>query len=328
MARIDIENIREVDVTVNLEERTFNSETIHPAVKARYVAEGYDQQPKNKAERNAMNAEIFIHNLTIKNEADKIPPFKGWNGLMSSCTSIETEPTAQGNIVRVSISPTRYLLREAMEKVWREGNYTTEQTRELSPDMAGTSLIAPVRIKGEYFLLSQIKGDALGSGQIHAGLVAGGIDAFLLTEDNPLLVTLKKETIEEMGIDLSDLDHSSFIYVVDERKTGQVNFAAVARNVDPQFVFDRYEADTKTRLAAGEKLEVAGLAELPVAGVALVPLKNGELGLGGITCYMPTKDGLVEAPPKDRGIRPYTQATLDYLTKSENVKFLLEKAGF
>jgi len=136
----------------------------------------------------------------------------------------------------------------------------------------------------------------------------------------------RKETIEEMGINLSNLDYSSFVYMVDERETGQVSFAAIAKNTDHCFVLERYEADTKTRLAAGERLEVDGLANLPVAGVALVPLEE-KMGIQNITCYKPTAQGLVETV-EDRVIRPYTQATLDYLTKPRNVKFLLEKAGF
>lgn len=330
MANIGIENIREVQLTVDRDERTFDSETIHPLVREMYLRKGFDRHPKDKAERDTFNTSIRQGNLSLKDalkDADKKPLFKGWNGLMSSCSSIQTEYTDQGNVVKVTIAPTRYLLREAMEAVWMTGSYSPEQTAAMSPDMVGTSLVVPVKVEGQYYILSQIKGDALGSGQIHTGLVAGGVDAKLLSGRDPLLASLRQETLEEMGINLNDLDHGSFVYMVDERETGQVNFAALAKNADYQFILQRYEADTKRRIAAGEKLEVSALANLPVYGIALVPLENGKLGIRNIQCFFPTEHGL-ERKIDDREIRPYTQATIDYLSKAENVRFMLEKAGF
>jgi len=312
MAKIGIENIAEIQLKVLKDERTYNSDSIHELVRKIYEEKGYDSAPKSRKEADELGV-------------------KNFNGLMSSFVSIEVTPQEVGNLVIATIAPTRYLVGQAMRDVMKEAKenniiYTPEVIVDLSPDMANVSLVAPVKINGEYFLLSQIKGRALGSGQVHTGLVAGNINAKYLRYDNPLVATLQNECSEEIGMDLSSLNPSSFVYMVDERETGQVNFAAVAQNVDLGKVLENYEKLTKPKLTEEIKLEVMALATLPVKGLVLTPLEDGSNGLKGVICYFPTKDGL-EKKVEDRGVRPYTQATIDYLSKKENVKFLLEKAG-
>ncbi|RLE45140.1 hypothetical protein DRJ22_05030 [Candidatus Woesearchaeota archaeon] len=312
MAKIGIENIAEIQLKVLKDERTYNSDSIHELVRKIYEEKGYDSAPKSRKEADELGV-------------------KNFNGLMSSFVSIEVTPQEVGNLVIATIAPTRYLVGQAMRDVMKEAKenniiYTPEVIVDLSPDMANVSLVAPVKINGEYFLLSQIKGRALGSGQVHTGLVAGNINAKYLRYDNPLVATLQNECSEEIGMDLSSLNPSSFVYMVDERETGQVNFAAVAQNVDLGKVLENYEKLTKPKLTEEIKLEVMALATLTVKGLVLTPLEDGSNGLKGVICYFPTKDGL-EKKVEDRGVRPYTQATIDYLSKKENVKFLLEKAG-
>ena len=309
MAKIAIENIDDIQLNVLPLERRFDSVgdlAIHPLVKERYVNNGYNLAPKSRQEADARGQKHF-------------------NGLMSSFTRIHNYSDGKRNIVCVDIAPTRYLIGQARRDIVNTNKPDAETIEKLSPDMANVSLIAPIKLNGEYFLLSQIKGKALGSGQIHAGLVAGNIDAKYLRTENPLVAVLQNECSGELGINLSHLNSTSFVFMVDERETGQVNFAAIARNTDHQFVLSRYEADTKIKLAGEDKLEVQGLADLPI-GVALVPLESGELKLREkVTCYKPTSTGLVETR-ETREVRPYTQGTLDYLKKNAN--FLLEKAGF
>lgn len=116
--------------------------------------------------------------------------------------------------------------------------------------------------------------------------------------------------------------------MIDERETGQVNFASVARNTDLNHVLQAYESLTKSKLENNEALEVMALTTLPIAGIALLPLENNKRGLRSIKCYKPTQKGL-NITEEDREVRPYTEATIQYLQENpENVKFLLEKAGF
>jgi len=162
---------------------------------------------------------------------------------------------------------------------------------------------------------------------VHTGLVAGNVDGKYLSLQDPFVTTLQNECSEEVGLDLSFLDRTAAVYLVDERETGQVNFAYLARNVDAQQMLHSYDQSVRGKLARGETLEVMALIAVPLGGAHLEKLETGSLGLKGITTYHPTANGLVEKI-EDRGVRPYTQATLDYLVRPENVRFLLKKAGF
>lgn len=312
MAKIGIENIQEIKLNVLPFERRFDSQgdlVMPPLVAEMYLKQKYDEKPKSKEEAKAKGEKSF-------------------NGLMSSFPRLCVYPQEGKNFVVADIAPTCYLVGQAMRDfVSANPSLSPEEIKKLSPDMANVSLVVPVKIAGNYFLMSQIKGKALGSGEIHAALVAGNVDAQYLSEADPLTATLRGECSEEVGMDLTSLDPTSVVYMVDERETGQVNFAYVARNSDAQMILGAYEASVREKLPKGERLEVMALAELPVGGIALVPLESGSPGLKNITCFFPTEKGL-EEKVEGRGVRPYTQAALDYLSKPENVKFLLEKAGF
>ena len=318
MAHIGIENIREVRLNILPVERLFDSKgdlAVHPRVAEMYAQRGYDNEPKTAEEARARGE-------------------NGFNGLMSSFTRICSYPTKGGNIVSADIAPTRYLIGQALRDLETEDEYVSEAMPQMSPDMANVSLIAPVKIEGAYFLMSQIKGKALGSGEVHAALVAGNINsAYLSAPDSqpdshdPLIATLRGECSEELGLDLSALDPSSVVYLVDERETGQVNFAYTARQADANLILSAYEQSVKQKLHQGEKLEVMALSELPVAGISLIPLENRGYGLKNVVCYHPAPDGLTRKV-EDRFVRPYTVATLNYLREPENVRFLLEQAGF
>jgi hypothetical protein len=307
MAHISITHIEDIQLTILPFERTHESETLHQRVREMYKQKGYELKPRSAAEADARGERSF-------------------NGLVSSFPRITTYNTGRGMFVTADIAPTRYLIGQAMRDVVASEQPATETIRALSPDMANVSLIAPVKHQGDYFLLAQIKGKALGSGQVHTGIVAGNVDDKYLTYPDPLLATLQNECSEELGIDLSYLKSTSFTFMIDERETGQVNFASVAQGVDLTTILDAYEATTKRKLARGEALEVMALTRLPIAGIALVPLE-GTPTLTNIDCYVPTAEGL-KAVPESRGVRPYTEATVAYLQSKQNVHTLLEKAGF
>ncbi|MFP4401263.1 MAG: hypothetical protein ACLFPQ_05250 [Candidatus Woesearchaeota archaeon] len=311
MAKISIENIDEIKVNVIPVERRFDSEgelAIDERIRQIYEDNNYDLRPKTSEEADARGEKHF-------------------NGLMSSAPKIQSYPVNGKNFVTVDIAPTRYLISQAMRDYVKENEVSEKEVQKISPDMTGVSLIVPVKINGDYYLLSQVKGKALGSGQIHAGLVAGNVDAKYLNQPDPLITTLQNECSEELGLNLSYLDSTSFIFLIDERETGQVNFASVAMNADVQEILTAYESMTRQKLKKDEKLEVMGLANLPVAGISLTPLENGSSGVKDITCYMPSSEGLVKLV-EERGVRPYTSATIDYVSEPKNTRFLLEKAGY
>ena len=305
MARIAIENIREIHLTPLPRERdlhTIGIHAIHPTVRRAYREAEYHHRPKSAAEASARGE-------------------KHWNGLNSSFSRIHVQDTDNGAIVRATIVPTRYLFGQAMRDI--AAGYTPEQIQELSPDMANVSLILPVQHNGEYFLLGQIKGKALGEGQIHAAVTAGNVASRYLDQPMPLLAALNSECAEELGIDLTQLHPGSFVYMVDERETGQVNFAATAPIQDLDSVLHIYDTVARSRLAQSESPEVKGLAELPVAGLALVP---AERLARDVRCFYPSPEGLVERI-EDREVRPYTEAVAAYASQPENRRFLLEKVA-
>jgi hypothetical protein len=303
---MNVKKINELRLTVVGSERTFDVQgelALHPEVSSMYVRKGYQDRPKTKEEAQDVGVKAF-------------------NGLQTSFSTIYI----QNGIVWATIAPTRYLIGQAMRDLWKTDRYSAEDAWKMSPHMAGVSLIVPVKIGGEYFLLSQIKGAALGSGQIHAGVVAGGISKKSLDNENPLIYTLVNECSEELGIDLGYLNPSSFAFFVDESPTGQVNFAAVAKKADFNDILSTWEKATTKSLVADTDPEVMGLSALPVEGVAIIPLEKGVNGVEQVECFFPTQHGLEKAR-ETRGLRPYTEYVLEFLGEKENLDHLMQKAG-
>jgi hypothetical protein len=310
MARILVPNISDLKVSVIPIERTVDSIgdlAIDERVSKMYNEKHYDLVPKSSEEAELRGQ-------------------KNFNGLMSSFPRISVYHSDGSNIVSCDIAPTRYLMGEAMRDCIKQTPYSLNEINAMSPNMANVSVIAPFKKDGKYYLLSQIKGKALGSGQIHTGLVAGNVDAKYLYANNPLVEALRNECSEELGMDLSYLNSSSFVFLVDERETGQVNFASVASHVDFDAIMSSYESLTRRKLAQNQALEVMALSTLPIAGLAMTRLENGPGKEMQVTCYKPGSDGLVEVV-ENRGLRPYTYATIEFLSDSRNARFLLEKAG-
>ena len=311
MARVLVHPIEDIGFNVIPHERLYNSTgglSLDRRVREMYEKKQYDTKPKTQ------------HEADIRGEIH-------FNALVTSAPNLHTYPRNGMNYVTVDLAPTRYLIGQAMRDCVARRKYSDEEIEKMSPDMVGVSLIAPVRIKGKYFLLSQIKGKALGSGEIHTGLVAGNVDQKYLSQRNPLVATLKSECSEELGIDLSYLDSTSFLYLFDERETGQINFASVSRNLNIEQILESYEAMSKNKLQKQEQLEVMALSTLPIASLALTPLEDSSSGLTSITSYRPSEGGLVRVI-EDRKARPYSLALVEHLRESDNVRLLLERAGF
>ncbi len=311
MAEVCVKNIGDISVSVIPHERRFNAEgdfALDSRVREMYEAKSYDSHPKTQEEADARGLKHF-------------------NGLVTSVPHLHNYIFDGRNFLTLNLAPTRYLVGQAMRDCVKDGDYSEDEIQIMSPDMLGVSLLVPVKLGGEYFLMSQIKGKALGSGQIHTALVAGNIDAKYLGAPNPLITALQTESSEELGLDLSHMNSTSFIYLLDERETGQINLASVAMNANVVKILNAYESLTQQKLRSEEDLEVMALARLQIAGLALTPLEDGSTGIENIKCFLPSKDGLIESV-ETRPIRPYTEATVQYLSDPENVKFLLEKAGF
>ncbi len=298
MAIVSIGKISSVKVNAISEERGLEGKmAFDKRILDMYKAKGYDGAPKTKEESVARGV-------------------KGFNGLSSSVVELERNNLKYGwENLTVHLAPARYLYSQAMRDYVKENKLGIEEMQRISPKMANVSLLVPIGYGNSYYLLAQVKGEALGQGQILAALAAGGVDAKHLSgEKNPLIAALKAECSEEVGLDLTTVNSESFAFFVDEYELGNVNFAAVAMRVELQQILDAYDKSARAKLANKEKLEVAGLALLPIQGQ-----------LGEVKCFFPSPTGLQEKMEK-REVRPYTLAVREHLANGENLNILLNKA--
>jgi hypothetical protein len=310
MANITQSNIDNIILNIKNEERTVNTtgaQAFDHRLIEMYKRQGYNLKPKNSKEADAMGE-------------------KNFNGLSTSFSNIQVNKENGKKIVTLDIAPMRFLFKKAMEQLNNEQKLSLEQRIGISPQQANVSLIAPFKQNGNYFLLGQVKGKADGSGQIHAGLVAGGIDYSALQTADPMVTALRQECLEELGMDLNSLNSSSFSYILDESELGGLNFGSVASNVDINNILQAYDNSIKNKFLSSE-LEVQALASFPMAGISVIPLENGIRGLNNVDIYLATENG-IQTKKETRGIRPYSESVIDFVQNKKNLYSILEKAGF
>lgn len=309
MAFVRSANLAGIVISKTEAERTFDHPTIDPVVTAMYREKGYDDRPKTAEEATARG-------------------LRDHNGLAVTAQELATKRIEHGDRLVLKLAPTRYLVRQAMADYVLEHEVTDHDLLgQLSPRIMGVSVLAPVRIKGEYFLVGQVKGKALGSGDIHFGYVAGGVRANDLKQDDPLSAALKHQVKDESGIDRDALNLTSFKYIVDERETGQINAGAVATGFDFAYALAKFEEQSKARLAESKSLEVNGFAPVRVQGLSIIPMERGQAGLADITCYLAGPNG-IEQKNENRGIRPYSEAWVGHFADQRNITRFLQHAGF
>lgn len=313
MPKVLFENISEIKLNVIPLERKFNSEgdlSIDSKVRDLYVQKRYDEMPKTEEEADAKGLNTF-------------------NGLTSSFPRISCYSDGKSNIIAADIAPTRYLIGQAMRDIMKQDKISEEEIRRMSPNMANISLIVPVKYKGQYFLVSQIKGKAIGSREVLASPVAGNVDAKYLYENpkNPLTEALRKECFEEIGMDLSYLNPTSFVCGIDDGAAG-INFVSVAKGAKLDAILNSYFELTKQKIAKNEKLELMALSLLRVGELKLILLEEGDrFEAQDVICFYPNVDGFRETV-ENRVVRPFTEAIVHYLSNKKNVHFILDKAGF
>ncbi len=322
MSKVIAKNISEVRLNLIPQERMFDTEDdsrFDRRIRDRY-AEKYESAPKSQDEADAKGQTHF-------------------NGLMTSfCRPL----SIYGDVVAGDIAPTRYLLGQAWRELVKEGVIDPWEAQQTAPRMVNVSVLAPVRYKingvDKYCLISQIKGKALGSGEILASPAAGNVDAIYLWEclphpkaqvqvvKDPLTAALRGESKEEINLDLSHLNPSSFVAAFDDG-AGGVNMACVAGNVSLDTVLEPYEKMTMRKLQEGEDLEVSALSLLKVGCITLVPIEGGRRAAKEVVCFYPTKTGLVEKIEDMRTVRPYTEAVFEYLDDMGDFRYFMDKAG-
>lgn len=296
MAFIISDDFKSIELEFKNDEESF---PVSKAVRDHYVARGFDKEPKSRAEADAANKRDF-------------------NGLAVGAISWAIDD----RVLSLELAPVRYLFRAAYGELVEAGKFNFTEQGLYSPAITGTAIVAPVIVDGRPYLLSQIKGKAVGSGEVHAGLVSGGIKGKALSRADPLVETLRGETKEEIGLAVSKLRASDFCYFMDERETGHLSIYAVARGLVLDDFLSQYEAITKNRLAHDKKPEVMGVANLPVQGLALTALDSNR---DVMRCYFPSLNGL-EIKEEPRDLRPPSVAWRKYLSDQNNLAMLLGRA--
>ena len=279
---------KEIILKVALGER--NIDSVDRLLAHTYIEKGYDQIPRTKAEAGG----------------------KEFNSQMSSFTLIELCPH---EIIGVEIMATPYMFRNATIDIAKK--YGAYVAREASVCMAHVSCIALDIYEGEPVIIAQLKGDAVGKGEIHAGLVAGGISAEHLKTNDPFFEALKTRLHEEIGFDIDLLPSPpEFCVMIDERENGFVNIASVNK-IKLEDVKNAYLNSIK-----GKPLD-----KLQVSGLAIIPIRNADSIIDSIKIFKPDENGNGEFKPEKRGIRPYTKAIIEGLADVKFQDLLIEKAG-
>ena len=323
-ARVRPEQFQGIVLNVIKGERTL--EGMHPEIIETHAREGFAERPKSKQE--------LVQRITDMQDAgaaaEEIETVRkqGFNGLSSSIVG--------GFIVdadlrlRATAQATRYLVGRACSKAVSDGLIQRHEAELHSPNMLNVSAVAVVKKDGKYFLLSQIKGDALGSGQIHGAICAGGVDGKALLEDDPLAHALQNEAIEELGIQLSGITSEDFCFLIGEDQIGMVNAGCVVA-VDYEEVFFNFSQNINDAYLNNEKPEVAGLSLLGIPkGLVLFPLEGGGNAIERAECLLPkfTSGGVsLEQSSQTRGVRPYTLAMARMFADRETTKKIIERAG-
>ena len=285
---------------------------VDPRIQTCYLDNKFDQAPKSREEADARNV-------------------KGFNALQSSCTGFEINmrDSENGSAI-LDLSPSRYLLGEAYRKLVASGTLSEADQLALHPRFLNVSAIAIVRHEGQYHLLAQVKGKALGGAQLHPALVAGGVEAKYLIEADPLRAALLGQTKEETGLTQDQLRTSPWVSIVDERSLGFVNVVSCALNTDFSTVAGQFERSMTKRLQAGaqlDQLEAKGIANLPIAGLSLVPLEKGP-GFQSPHCLIVTENGKLVANSDPRLVRPMFAPIARLLSQQGSLHRLIEASGW
>jgi len=238
-----------------------------------------------------------------------------YNALKTSFPNIEFYRSGSGIECVATIAKTRYLIGEAFRDFVKENHHTQTEYEEMSTNMANVSIITFVKHKGIHYIAAQIKGKVIGQGELHTGFYAENIDARFLEYDSPLEQAVKEGVEKKTGIPYDFLNPSDFVGMVDERITGQVNFAKLSGVHDLQDVQHHWDSNIKT----GKK-QIAGLALVPVEGYKITELWGGKKRLENLVWYKAENEPVKQAPTSFV-IRPFTDATM------KSLKYLEKRIG-
>ena len=241
------------------------------------------------------------------------------------------------NIDNAELAPIRYSFLSAYQKLREEllsqqdysGVVALEQE---NPYVLGAAVYAVTRFEGEPCIMMQIKGNAVGEGQIHSALSAGGISMKEFQNaasiNAMLLAAAVRQASEELGVPLEGKNLGDPALLRFENATGNIGIGYILSGLSGSDILDAYIQHATQRIIASSDDTASGVALMPTQGIVVVSLDHGVPALSTRKEIIVTKNGAQVVTPNDsRKLRPAGQG---YLAALEDPRFLsqiLERSG-
>lgn len=191
-----------------------------------------------------------------------------------------------------------------------------------NPLVVGSAVYIVAPYNGEPHIFMQIKGNAVGAGEIHSAAAAGGISTKEF--ENSASVTEMfdqaaiRQTQEEIGLQLSARQLGRPTLFRREDATGTAAVGYVIRGLRGEDILDAYSQHIQNRKILSSDDSASGLVLLPLRGGREVLLDHGSPSLAGLKEFHVNKNGSHLARPEmPRKLRPAAQGLLASLSSSE-----------
>ena len=255
---------------------------------------------------------------------------KGFDGLQVSVCPFR-------DIYNAELAPIRYSFLSAYQQLRKEllaqQDYSGVAALEKeNPYILGAAVYAVTKFEGQPCIMMQIKGNAIGEGQIHSALAAGGISMKEFQNaksiNDMLLAAAVRQASEELGVPLQGQNLGDPALLRFENATGNIGIGYVLSGMTGSDILDAYTQHATQRVIASSDDTASGVVLMPTQGIVVVSLDDGVPALSTRKEIIITKDGAqVVAPNDSRGLRPAGQGYLAALEDPRFLSQLLERSG-
>jgi len=241
------------------------------------------------------------------------------------------------DIYSAEIAPIRYSFLRAYQELRSEliakGDLSGVAALEReNPYILGAAVYAVTRWRGEPCIMMQIKGNAVGAGQIHSALAAGGISMqefeSATSISDMLQAAAVRQASEELGLRLQGNNLGDPAIIRYEGATGNIGIGYILQGIPGSEILDRYvECATKRKITSSDDT-AAGVVLMPTNAIAVVSLDGDVPALSTRTEVIVTKNGgEIVTTNEPRRLRPAAQGFLAALADPKFLTLLLERSG-
>jgi hypothetical protein len=181
--------------------------------------------------------------------------------------------------------------------------------------------------------MMQIKGNAVGAGQIHSALIGGGLSMKEFQSEKSILGIFHDGAIrqaqEELGLQVSPENLGAPALLRIENATGNMAIGFVLGGFQGEEVLHAYIAHTSGKQKESADDSAAGVVLVPVRGILNIsPEKRPPTLLTGKEVIVDADGRVTVSDSFERGLRPAAQGFLAALEDPVFVRHLLESAGY